>query len=157
MAPRYLTPVFDRIQHAAGAGPVSDRELLERYLACKDPAAFEALVRRHGPRVHGTCRKVLADDADIDDAFQATFLVLIDKAGTVRWHDSLAGWLVAVAHRVAVRARCNAHRRRHFEGKVAARDPEPAVGNEPTWREAMSILHEELDRLPDRYRMPLVL
>src|SRR5437764_1053335 len=103
---RHLRRVLD-----AAAGPAGDAQLLERFRADRDPAALEALVRRHGPLVLAACRKVLTADADIDDAFQATFLLLIKNAHAIRDGRALGGWLYGVAHRVAVRSRQNADRR----------------------------------------------
>src|SRR4051794_5998953 len=81
---------------------LSDRQLLEGFLHEQDEGAFEALVRRHQRRVHAALTRVLSDPADVDDAFQATFLVLVRKASSVRWQEGLGTWLYAVAHRVAV-------------------------------------------------------
>src|SRR5581483_1318902 len=102
MPPTALDAVLARLRRAADAAPPDDRQLLAR-VAAGDQAAFAALVRRHGGRVLAACRQVLADPADVDDAFQATFLVLVAKARSVRWRASVGGWLAAVAHRVAVR------------------------------------------------------
>ena len=89
-----------------------DRALLDRFLLDRDEAAFEVLVERHGPMVRGVCRRVLADSHDEDDAFQATFLVLVRKAGSLRDADRLGPWLYGVAHRVASKARARKLRRR---------------------------------------------
>src|SRR5439155_7064795 len=99
--------------------------------------------------------QVLADEADVDDAFQATFLVLLDKARSRRWRASLGGWLFGVAHRVALRARARAAARHRHESRAVR----PASGPEAdlSWREAVAVLHEELDRLPDRLRLALLL
>ncbi len=83
---------------------LTDGQLLERYLASRDESAFEALVVRHGPMVLGVCRAVLNNSPDVEDAFQATFLVMIRKAGTIRGRDAVGGWLHRVAQRVAVQA-----------------------------------------------------
>jgi RNA polymerase sigma factor (sigma-70 family) len=133
----------------------SDGDLLDRCRAGADPAAFEAIVRRHGGRVLGACRKVLIDPSDIDDAFQATFLTLLRNPNAVRKATSLGAWLYGVAHRIAVRARDTAHRRRGLLKKAAR----PAEAEEPdlSWKEACAALHAELDRLPDSLRLPLVL
>jgi RNA polymerase sigma factor (sigma-70 family) len=112
-------------------------------------------VRRHGPLVLSACRQVLGESADVDDAFQATFLVLVRKAGRVRWRPSIANWLYGVAHRIAVRARTDAHRRKAHEGHASEQRNESATPD-LSWREAVGILHEELDRLPDRFRLPLL-
>ncbi len=97
---------------AGALGTLSDGELLERFVARRDEPAFEAIVRRHGPMVLGVCHRVLRDHHDAEDAFQATFLVLARKAGTVRPGSMLPNWLYGVAHQVAIKARAiNARRR----------------------------------------------
>ena len=135
--------------------PLPDAELLERFRRTTDPAAFEAIVRRHGDRVLAACHKVLSDPADVEDAFQATFVVLLREARSVRKRESLGGWLYGVAHRTALQARRRATRR----ADVEARKPTRTSGEAPdlSWQEACAILHEELDRLPDTYRLPLLL
>ena len=136
-----------------GTLPSGDRALLDRFLDGGDEAAFEALVARHGPMVLGVCRRLLGPH-DADDAFQATFLVLIRKAGRLRDADRLGPWLYGVATRVATKARARAARRR-YEGPVEdvrARD-DPA----PEWIDVMPILDAELGRLPARLRDVLVL
>ena len=94
---------------------LSDAQLLERFLTQGDAGAFEALVGRHGPMVLSVCRGILRDPHDAEDAFQATFLVLVKKGGTIRGRDALAGWLHRVAHRVAIQANTAAARRRTLE------------------------------------------
>ena len=101
------------------------------------------------------CRRVLADPADVDDAFQAAFLVFLRDAHTVRRGQAVGAWLYGVAHRIALRAR--AARRRRGEVEAAAPDRGPDSPPDLSWREACAILHEELDRLPDKYRLPLLL
>ncbi|MBX9626283.1 MAG: sigma-70 family RNA polymerase sigma factor [Gemmataceae bacterium] len=133
----------------------SDRELLARFASDSDEGAFAALVGRHGRAVLAACRHVLADPADVDDAFQATFLLLFRRAGRVKWGESAGGWLYAAAHRIAVRARADRHRRTARES--AARKPERVDAPDPSWREAVVVLHAELDKLPDRHRLPLLL
>jgi RNA polymerase sigma factor (sigma-70 family) len=136
---------------------MSDGQLLERFAAGRDggAAAFEALVARHGPMVWGVCRAVLGDPHDADDAFQATFLILVRRAGSIRNHDAFGPWLHAVAHRVAVRARAVAARRRAREHSSAALERWPAVcQGDP---DLCATLHEEIDRLPERYRVTIVL
>jgi RNA polymerase sigma factor (sigma-70 family) len=132
-----------------------DGELLARFRARRDEAAFADLVRRHGRLVLAACRQVLPAEADAEDAFQATFLVLLRKADTVRHGRALAGWLYCVAHRVAVQAARSARRRRRHER--LASDRPPAAPADLSWREAAATLHEELDRLPERLRRPLLL
>ncbi len=93
----------------------SERQLLDRFLSVRDELAFEAIVARHGPMVVGVCRSVLSNSNDVDDAFQATFLVLVKKAGSLRDGDQLSPWLHGVARRVAIRARANSAKRRGWE------------------------------------------
>jgi RNA polymerase sigma factor (sigma-70 family) len=139
-----------RTCHAAGTG---DRELLARVVTGLDDAAFAELVRRHGPLVWGVCRRVLRHEQDAEDAFQATFVVLARKAGTIRAGSSLASWLYGVAHRVALRARTDAARRRRHECAAAV-----AAGatSELRWDDVRAVLDEELARLPEHYRAPLL-
>ncbi len=133
-----------------------DNELLRNYLAAGDPDSFAALVRRHGPLVWRVCRQVLGHHHDAEDAFQATFLLLARKAGTVRARTHLAGFLHGVAYRVAMTARRAAARRRVREGHAASRD-QPSPDWEAAWREVQTLLHEEIDRLPAKYREPFLL
>jgi RNA polymerase sigma factor (sigma-70 family) len=134
----------------------TDAELLESFLARGDEAAFEALVRRYGPMVLGVCRRVLHHAQDAEDAFQATFLVLVRKAGSIARQGALAAWLYRVAHRTALRARALQDRRRCKEREAMDRArPQPA--DEPLWREVAPLLDQEVNRLPARYRGPLVL
>ena len=139
---------------AAGLGQRGDDQLLADFLDRRDPQAFETLVRRHGPTVLSACRQVLRDEAAAEDAFQATFVALYQRAATIRDRPSLAGWLFRVARRAATNARRAADRRLRRESRTtraAAADP-----TDLSWREACAALHEELDRLPDLYRAPLV-
>ncbi len=134
----------------------SDGQLLDRFLTKGDEAAFAALVGRHGPKVLGACRVVLGDPDDVEDAFQATFLVLVCRARSIRGQEALGSWLRQVAHRVAVRAGTDAARRRACErraGAVRAGELRQAESDDD-WR---PILHEELARLSDKYRLPLLL
>ncbi len=135
---------------------LADGQLLERFLARGDEAAFAALVRRHGPMVLGTCRAVLRDPNDVEDAFQATFLVLICKARAIRGGDALGTWLHRVAHRIALQAGAEAARRRTCERLAAGLRngdrPRDELGDE-----TRQVLHEELARLSEKYRLPLLL
>jgi RNA polymerase sigma factor (sigma-70 family) len=135
---------------------VSDRALLDRFVRHRDDAAFESLVRRYGPLVLGVCRRVLGDGPDAEDAFQATFLVLVDRAGSLARPELLGNWLYGVAYRVARKARAKIARRARKEGQAP-----PAVPADPqleaAWRELWSVLDEEMQRLPERYRAPLTL
>jgi RNA polymerase sigma factor (sigma-70 family) len=152
MALRQIQNLFDEGTLAS----LPDGELLERFLFGGDEAAFTALVERHGPMVLGVCRAVLGDASAADDAFQATFLVLVCKARSIRGRGALAGWLYQVAHRTAVQAGVEATRRRTREriaGRLRATDGHP-VEPDDEWRE---VLHDELARLSDKYRLPLLL
>jgi RNA polymerase sigma factor (sigma-70 family) len=135
---------------------IGDGELLERFVARRDQAAFEALVRRHGAMVLGVCRRILRDAHEADDAFQATFLVLVRKAAGLRRPEQLGPWLYGVAYRTALHARASRRRLPILERQV--RD---MAGPEPTpdtvWRELRLVLDEEIAHLPERYRAPFVL
>jgi RNA polymerase sigma factor (sigma-70 family) len=135
-------------------GP-SDGELLTRFLERRDEAAFAALVRRHAPMVWGVCRRTLRHTADVEDAFQATFLVLVRKADSVRPRERVGNWLYGVARQTALKARATAARRGARERQVA-RMPEPAPKRDPR-DDLLAVLDEELGRLPDKYRAVLVL
>jgi RNA polymerase sigma factor (sigma-70 family) len=146
-----------RIASQAGPEP-DDSGLLARYLADGDPAAFEALVSRHGPMVLRVCQHVLGNSHDAEDAFQATFLVLARKVASVRPTGCLAGWLHGVASRVALGARTAARRRGAALTPDSARpDPRPDPLAELTARETLCILEEEVQRLPEAYRLPVTL
>ncbi|MBI1914174.1 MAG: sigma-70 family RNA polymerase sigma factor [Planctomycetes bacterium] len=136
------------------SGDRPDRELLERHLA-GEPGAFERLVWRHGRAVLGVCRSVLGHEADAEDAFQATFLTLLRGACSIRQRDAVGGWLCGVAYRVAVKALHAAGRRRRHEHRAAQAETVSA-SPDLSWREACAALHEELDRLPEKFRLPLV-
>jgi RNA polymerase sigma factor (sigma-70 family) len=136
-------------------GNLSDAQLLDRFLARGEAVevAFGALVARHGPMVLDVCFNVLRDPHDAQDAFQATFLVLASRARSIRRRESLAGWLYGVAHRVAVRSRANMIRRRMYEKRAAAMRSSREEARPESWPE----LHEEIARLPEKYREPVVL
>ncbi|QJW92928.1 RNA polymerase sigma factor [Frigoriglobus tundricola] len=137
--------------------PPADVALLARWCATRDAVAMELLVRRHGQMVLGVCRRVLGNVADADDAFQATFLIFVEKAGTLTRPEQSAGWLHAVALRVSQRARAVRNRRREREAElVDAADPtEPGAASETA--DLRRALDAELDRLPEKYRLPIVL
>jgi RNA polymerase sigma factor (sigma-70 family) len=135
----------------------SDAQLLDRFAAGNDAAAFEAMVARHGPMVLSVCQGILSDPHDAEDAFQATFLVLVKKAGTFHGQVALAGWLYLVAHRVAIRANAAAARRRAHErraGQMATATRAPVPGSRD---EQLRALHEEIARLPEKLRLAVVL
>jgi RNA polymerase sigma factor (sigma-70 family) len=134
---------------------LSDEDLLRGFTSTRDEGCFLALLRRHGPMVQGVCRAVLPNEADAEDAFQATFLVLAKKAASVRTPGSVSAWLHGVAYRTASRARVDLARRRKHEAR--ATPPEAAPTEELTWREVQCVLHEEIARLAEGYRTPLIL
>src|SRR5216684_1463692 len=134
----------------------TDGQLLESYLGSREEAAFAALVRRHGPMVWGVCRRVLDHHQDAEDAFQATFLVLVRKAATVRPRELVGNWLYGVACRTAMKARVMSTKRRIKEKQAsgAARSEDSA---DAAQEELLEHLDVELNRLPDKYRVPVVL
>jgi RNA polymerase sigma factor (sigma-70 family) len=159
MATRQANPVLKHIRTLAGEGNLArltDRQLLERFTAQADQAAFEVMVRRHGPTVLRVCRSVLRDEHAADDAFQATFLVLARKAGSLWRQELLGSWLYGVAHRVAARARVEAAKRLNREARAETHTvPDPAA--ELSARELCAALEEEMSRLPEKYRAPFYL
>src|SRR5262245_22484953 len=125
MASGKPSPVLRFIRKIADAGDAqdpADKDLLERFVSAKDPLAFAVLVGRHGPRVLGVCRRILGDSHEADDAFQAAFLVLVRKAGSLCRQDLLGPWLYGVAVRTALRARTEARKRRSLERPLTDRE-----------------------------------
>jgi RNA polymerase sigma factor (sigma-70 family) len=156
---RPVGPEFRTLFESGTVSGRSDGELLDRFLAGGGPvaeAAFAALIERHGPMVWRVCRDVLRESSDADDAFQATFLVLARRAGVIRKRSSLGSWLFGVALRVACCARMRAARRRNREMVAAQQEREEFVLDVDRL-DAAPILHEEVGRLPPKYRSPLVL
>jgi RNA polymerase sigma factor (sigma-70 family) len=125
-------------------------------LAAREEAAFEALVRRHGPMVLGVCRRVLRNNHDAEDAFQATFLVLMRKAGSLRSRELLANWLYGVAYRTAMKARTMNAKHRAKE-RQASEMPRCETAADGAHEELLAQLDHELSHLPDKYRVPVVL
>jgi RNA polymerase sigma factor (sigma-70 family) len=149
-------PFLHHIRHLLGgvAEPVlTDGQLLERFLATRDEAAVEVLVRRYGPLVLGVCRRVLHNAHSAEDAFQATFLVLVRKAPSLDRSKPLGGWLYTVAYRLALTARATEQRRQRCEAQAARRPEERS--DSPS--DLVVALEEELQRLSPRHRVPLVL
>jgi RNA polymerase sigma factor (sigma-70 family) len=138
-----------------GAG-LTDGRLLQAYVSRRDEAALAALVRRHGPMVWGVCRRTLHNYHDAEDAFQATFLVLVCKAASIASPALLANWLYGVAHQTALKARATAAKRGARERQVTQM-PEPATAEEGLWNDLQPLLDQELSRLPDKYRVAIVL
>jgi RNA polymerase sigma factor (sigma-70 family) len=147
--------VLSLLQHVRrlAASASSDEQLLADFLARRSEEAFAALIGRHGPMVLNVCRRVLHDTHAAEDVFQATFLVLADRAGSIRQRESLAGFLHGVAYRLAVRAR----QRRMQPLPAAVRDQADGPLEGLAWKEMLGILDQELGQLSDRYRTPLVL
>ncbi len=156
---RDIQTLFD----SGTAAGLSDRQLLDRFADRRDPgaeAAFEALVRRHGPMVLRVCRSVLPDANDANDAFQATFLVLVRRSDSLRRLDAIGGWLHGVASRLSARARVDAARRRTVEGRAALQVVEavgPETAGNPDRDESVRIVQDEVRHLPERYRAVVVL
>ena len=133
----------------------SDWDLLQRFSERREAAAFHALLRRHGPMVFDVCRGVLGNEANTEDAFQATFLILARKAASIRKAASVGSWLHSVAYRTALQARAQEATRKKSEAHAPAQHmSEP---DDLTWREVRAALHEELTGLPERYRAALVM
>jgi RNA polymerase sigma factor (sigma-70 family) len=135
---------------------LSDGDLLGRFLASGDQDAFSVLVQRYGPMVYGVCKRVLGDVHIAEDAFQAVFMVLVRRAGSISRRKPLGGWLHAVARRIALKARAQSAARRDRERRSASMMPSDFL-NELTQRELRTVLDEEIGRLPEKYRVPIVL
>jgi C-terminal peptidase prc len=157
---------IDAVFGGRSVAGLTDEQLLERFAARRAEAAsataaaeaaFAALVARHGPMVLGVCRRALDDPNDVDDAFQATFLVLVRRAGSFRVDGSLGRWLYGVSCRVAARARGDIARRRLREGGTLAEEPTSRRATGADEAGLRAILDEELRRLPEKYRTPIVL
>jgi RNA polymerase sigma factor (sigma-70 family) len=139
------------------ADEVGDAVLLERFVARRDEAAFATLLARHGPMVLGVCRRVLHDVHDAEDVFQAVFLVLARKAGSLRRPHSLAAWLYGAARQLALKVRRGDARRRHREAGSQTRSLSPDPLDQLAARELLVAIDEEMDRLPEGERLPLLL
>src|SRR5438270_8794645 len=145
-----------KIMTAHEAEQLSDRELLRRFAQERDETAFATLVRRHGPMILHGCQRVLHNWHDAEDAFQAAFLVLARKAASRKWDESVGTWLYLVAYRLALKIR--ASRDRHLQHNIrpvgrSSEDPQAVASG----RELCGVLDEELSRLPEKFRAPLVL
>ena len=159
MATGQLSGVIHHLRRAMllrdGAG-LTDQQLLEDYTSRRDAAALAAIVQRHGPMVWGVCRRVLTNYHDAEDAFQATFLVLVRRAASIASPELLANWLYGVAHQTAIKARATVARRKMRERQVAEM-PEQAGVEQDLWNDLQPLLDQELSRLPDKYRGVIVL
>jgi len=135
----------------------TDAQLLERFIEHRDEAAFAALVRRHGSMVMGVCLRVVRNHQDAEDAFQATFLVLVHKAASIASRGLLANWLYGVAYNTALKAKA-ANIKRQAKEKQVTEMPDPPMGGQQLWSDDLqALLDQELSRLPDRYRIPIIL
>ena len=139
-----------------GAG-LTDEQLLGAFLHQRDEAAFAALVRRHAQMVWGICQRFLRNHHDAEDAFQASFLVLARKAKSIVPREMLANWLYGVAYRTALKARTTSGRQRWKERQVShIPKPEAIPHDQDLWLDLQAVLDQELNDLPDKYRMALV-
>src|SRR5437870_3678780 len=153
-------PLNSVIEHLRRAGlrdtaGLGDGELLGRFVERRDEAALATLIRRHGPMVWGVCRRLLGHH-DAEDAFQATFLVLVRKAASVVPRELVGNFLYGVAHQTALQARRTVARRRAREVQVTVM-PDTEAAQQDQWRDVQPLLDQELIRLPDIYRTVLVL
>jgi RNA polymerase sigma factor (sigma-70 family) len=154
-----LQRVVRHIQVMAGAPPLAelgDGQLLQAFTTRGEQTAFATLVERHGPMVFRVCRRVLRQEQDAEDAFQATFLVLAEKASAIRKNTALASWLHGVAYRVSLRARRDAGRRRAHEREAQPMSAKPDHQG-LDWTEVQAVLDEEIQSLPEKFRAPFVL
>jgi RNA polymerase sigma factor (sigma-70 family) len=151
-----ITQQLRRLALLPDATGVSDTQLLECFVTERDEAAFEALVRRHGRMVWGVCCRTLRSHHDAEDAFQATFLVLVRKAASIASRELLGNWLYGVAHRTALKARTLAARTHGREMQVATM-PDVQAPQDEVWRDLEPLLDQELSRLPAKYRSVLLL
>jgi RNA polymerase sigma factor (sigma-70 family) len=135
----------------------TDRQLLDCFVGCGDQAAFAELVARHGACVWAVCRRVLGQEQDAEDAFQAVFLILGRKAGAIRKRESVGSWLHGVAYRTAMKVRRAATRRQARERNAGGAAPEPPPPDQAAARELQRLLDEEVARLAEKYRTPFVL
>jgi RNA polymerase sigma factor (sigma-70 family) len=143
---------LERLVDPGTVAGLTERQVLARFVEQGDPVAFEATVVRHGPMVLSVCRQLLRDANDVDDAFQATFVILIEKAGSLKQPDRLGPWLYGVARRVASRLR----RRRRTESLPPDLQRRSA-DHDPAEVDQLSALHDEIQRLPEKYRLPILL
>jgi RNA polymerase sigma factor (sigma-70 family) len=159
MATGQLNQVIETLRGAAfqfEGADLSDGELLESFLRTREEAAFAALVHRHGAMVWGVCRRLLRAHQDAEDAFQATFLVLLRKASGIAPKNLVANWLYGVARQTALKARATLAKRSAREKQVTTM-PEPLAQARDAWDDLQPVLDQELGRLPDKYRVVIVL
>jgi RNA polymerase sigma factor (sigma-70 family) len=159
MATGNLSPVSRFLHHISlteAESGLSDGELLQEFVSGRADGAIAALIRRHGPMVWAVCRRVLTNEHDAEDAFQATFLVLVRRAPSLGSAELVGAWLHGVAYRTALRVRQQSRSCQSLEtlpDSLLAAEPLPELA----WRELQLVLEDELNRLPDKYRAPFVL
>src|ERR1700677_3089991 len=147
-----------RLIGGQGGSTLTDSQLLDAFVARRDEAAFEVLVWRHGTMVFNLCRRILRDAHQAEDAFQATFLVFVRKAGSIGKRESLASWLYKVAFRIACRARArSAKDARSVADLDSLNSSDRNSSDDLLWRDLRPVLDEEINRLPEKYRAPFVL
>src|SRR5438132_1653598 len=158
MATKLTSQVIQNLRKAVlseDGGGMTDGQLVGGFIEHRDEAAFAALVKRHSSMVWGVCRRLLPHH-DAEDAFQATFLVLVRKAASIVPREMVANWLYGVAHQTALHSRRTTARRRSRERQVTPM-PEPGVAEQEPWHDLLPLLDQELARLPDKYRVAIVL
>jgi RNA polymerase sigma factor (sigma-70 family) len=159
MAISQINRIVDHLRHTVRArdgANLSDGQLLDCFVAQREESAFEILVRRHGPMVLSVCRRVVGNHHDAEDAFQATFLVLVRKAASIQPRELVGNWLYGVAYQTALRAKTIAAKRGARERQVTHM-PEAEAVTQGVWRDLQPLLDQELSRLSDKYRVPIVL
>ena len=158
MAVHRLTKVIQLVRSTTlpDETSVSDGQLLDQFIEHQDEFAFAALVRRHSPMIWGVCRRIVGHHHEAEDAFQATCLVLARKAPSIRPREMVANWLFGVAQRTALKAKTMAAKR-HTREKQVTMMPEPAAAGQGSWPDLEALLDQELAKLPDKYRILIVL
>src|SRR5437763_12931286 len=155
MAKTHTSKVIQHLRRAVllrDGAELTDEQLLQDYLSRHEQAALATLVRRHGPMVWSVCRRILRNWHDAEDAFQATFLVLVRKAASIASPKLLANWLYGVAHQTALKARATVAKRKARERQVTEM-PEPAAVEQDLWSDLQPLLDQELSRMPDISRV----
>ena len=156
MATSQMSEFIQRLRGILLLRDGSDAQLLDAFIHDGDSASLATLVRRHGPMVWGVCRRLIHNQQDAEDCFQATFLVLVRRADSIAPREMVGNWLYGVAHRTALKARATLGKRAARERQVAAM-PESATTQPSDWNDLQPLLDEELSRLSDKYRAVVVL
>jgi RNA polymerase sigma factor (sigma-70 family) len=151
-----MVQYFRNVCEVQRSRDLTDADLLRRFLADREGAAFAVLVQRHGPMVLGLCNRILGDLHSAEDALQATFMVLVRRSASLRCTGSLGNWLYAAAKRIALKARAKAIARRRLERRLETM-PRTEPIDESTWQELRSILDDEIGKLPKKYRAVIIL